>query len=183
MTKLPLKNLFRKTTLLGSILLLTLLFNTTGCFQGQQDSQSNGGQVQENVNIREYLKTNIVTSDPYSERAYKELIQGQYDKAIQDYTLVLNAASEDMDAYFFRAVAKYHSSDYLGALDDLDVVIKSNALDAEAYAYRGLVKEATGNLKGAVGDFESAQAIFKDRNDMRSYTKCEQIIAEIQSKL
>lgn len=85
---------------------------------------------------------------------YYEL--GQYDLAIESFSLAISLDPEFTEAYTFRGHAQLDSLNTGQAILDYDQAIALDPEYAEAYYFRGLAYYYTGDFDQAVSDFEKA---------------------------
>ena len=92
----------------------------------------------------------------YYNRATSERDKGDYDKAIADFTQVINLNSNYVAAYDDRSFTKERKGDYDGAVADAAKAIKMNPKYAPAYNHRGIIKDEKKDYKGALADYNIA---------------------------
>jgi tetratricopeptide (TPR) repeat protein len=80
--------------------------------------------------------------------------QGEYEKAIQDFTTFLTDYPDYPRAYYYRGRTYGKLENYKAALADFEKLIELDSKDAEAYYAAGRMSYALGNLENAV-DFYS----------------------------
>ncbi len=78
--------------------------------------------------------------------------KGEYDKAIVDFSRVIEAAPNEAGAYSARAGAYYAKGDYGRAAEDLSRVIKIDPKDAAAYSHRAVSYYALKEYEKAIAD-------------------------------
>src|SRR5690554_6867004 len=113
---------------------------------------------------------------PLDNRARTYFDKGQYDKAISDYTKIIelflnssryeNRRSNAYDYYLERGIAKYEIGDYRGAVSDFDKVITnsgSSYLRKNASFYNGFCNIKIGNYSEACKNFSMAGELGESR--------------------
>ncbi|MDF2866905.1 MAG: peptidase caspase catalytic subunit p20 [Gammaproteobacteria bacterium] len=110
-------------------------------------------------------KQKILSADEYYELADADFKQEDYDKAIENFTLALNAdiGFDIYDAiitYIDRGSAYYNKKDYDQAIADYDMVLQllgknsNSAVLQDAYRWRGDTHSAKGNYQQALADYK-----------------------------
>jgi tetratricopeptide (TPR) repeat protein len=83
--------------------------------------------------------------------------QGQYEKAIGQYTIAIQMKPNSSVAYFSRGRAYFHNNGQYGtALNDFNVALQYDANYAAAYSYRGWSSLQNGAVEQALADFNKA---------------------------
>lgn len=98
-------------------------------------------------------------TEGYYARAYYYQTSNDYDKAIQDYTKVIEIDSTYTNAHFNLGVLRYELKLTDLAMLDFSRAIKCNPKYAEAYYMRGLCEEAKSLDEEALADFEYALSL------------------------
>jgi tetratricopeptide (TPR) repeat protein len=109
--------------------------------------------------------TNAIRVKPGSEEAlygrglwYQD--HNQLDKAIQDYTTIIQMNPQNKNAHFnLGYIHQIHLNIFPEAIKHYTRAIEADPRYAEAFYNRGLCYEAVGNLDAAQGDFRSALMI------------------------
>lgn len=99
------------------------------------------------------------STEGYYARAYYYQTNDDYDKAILDYTKVIEIDSTYSTAHFNLGVLRYELRVIDLALLDFSRAIKCNPKYAEAYYMRGLCEESKSLDKEAIADFEYALSL------------------------
>ena len=73
----------------------------------------------------------------YSRRGHAKREQGDFDGAIDDFSLAIAVDPNDVDHYFFRGVARHFKGDLDAAIVDFDRAIALDPNDAACYYFRG----------------------------------------------
>ncbi len=81
---------------------------------------------------------------------------GDYDGAIEDFTMAIEINPEDSIAYNNRAIAYHNLGDFSKAIKDYTQLIKLNEQNAMAYNNRALAKVELGDFRGAIADYTKA---------------------------
>ncbi len=91
------------------------------------------------------------------------LTQGQdkldrrdYQGASEDYTLVIQIAPKNIDAYIKRGDVRYSLKDYQGAIKDYTQAIQIAPKNINAYIKRGKTRHFIKNYQGAIKDYNQA---------------------------
>jgi tetratricopeptide (TPR) repeat protein len=92
----------------------------------------------------------------FDNRGLLKYIQGNYEGAIDDFTMAIALEPKFSLPYKHRGYAKYDLQDYQGAIDDYTKAIKYNRKSAEIYRERALAKEQSGDEDGAMDDYRRA---------------------------
>lgn len=113
------------------------------------------------VAIENYTEAIRVEADqviPFYNRGLAYSRDGQYDKAIEDYTLVTSAQSESLsvNAYYYRGVAYRKQGKLDLALSDLSQVIRDDPQHAWAHYQRGLIYRKQKKSDLALNDYSKA---------------------------
>lgn len=92
----------------------------------------------------------------------------EYDKAIDDYNIIIGLNSEFKDVYYNdRGIAWKAKKEYDKAIDDYNEVIKINQDSENAYYNRGLAKKENNiDLEGSKQDFERYLKLTTDEDDL-----------------
>ena len=90
--------------------------------------------------------------------AYDE--DGQYDRAIADYTQVIAQKPDASQVYFRRGISRREKGEYEQALADFDVAMGESAPEVPfVYGDRGVVRFALGRFAEAARDFAHVVAL------------------------
>lgn len=109
---------------------------------------------------------NLVTA--YFNRGLAYHLNGDYDKAIEDFDRVITMNPEDDKAFYYRGNAHALQRSADKALEDYSRAIRLNPDDARLYYYRGLAyQENPATLDLAVDDFKRAIAL--DPSDAKTH--------------
>ncbi len=82
--------------------------------------------------------------------------QGDFDRAITNYSEAIRLNPQGADAYYYRAYAYWKKGDLDRAITDLSEAIRLNPQDALAYHNRGNAYSAKGDLDRAITDLSEA---------------------------
>jgi len=108
------------------------------------------------------------------EKFYKE---GNYDKAIAEYSRAISLKSDYADAYASRGNARRKKGDLDRAIEDYTRALGVKSGYAEVYNYRGYVYARKGNLEKAIADYTQAiryRADYADAYFNRAYVYAQQ---------
>lgn len=92
------------------------------------------------------------------EIAVSNLRNEQYDKAIVNYTTLINANPKSESNYFNRAQAYELTGNYQKAIADYTMSIKLKPLNPDSYARRGLSKIFIDEIDSGVSDINNAKS-------------------------
>jgi len=99
-------------------------------------------------------------------------LHGDYNKAIEDFTNIIDLDADNCDAYYNRANAKFNlkPKDTKGALMDYNKAIELKPDFADAFYNRGFCRQYMDDISGACHDWEMAAALGKhDVKDMMNF--------------
>ncbi len=92
--------------------------------------------------------------EKYLEDAKKDLNNNNFNAAINNLNICLQAEPTAFEAFYFRGIAKYYLHDDLGAEQDLDLATTNySSWYYDAIHYRAMVKDRLENFQGAISDF------------------------------
>lgn len=100
-----------------------------------------------------------VLSDSHTIRAAAYADMGDYDKAIADYTRVIEINPNNprvLGAHIDRAFVRLETGDINGAIEDFDKAIDLDPEYILPYYYRGLIKVELGDREGGCSDLAVA---------------------------
>lgn len=124
----------------------------------------NLGDVDDALNdFNAFLARKKDSDDPQlADRGDLYLRKGEFDRAIADYTAVINQKPDDIYRYQKRALAYRLEGDYKRAILDYDTMIKSSDSNPEYFIGRGLAYAGAGKPERAAVDFTQAIDIFPE---------------------
>lgn len=108
------------------------------------------------------IKIRPNSTEGFYARAYYYQTNKELDKAIQDYTSVVNIDSTYVNAHYNLGIIRYELRVIDLAFQDFSKVISLNPKYAEAYYMRGLCEEAKNKNQEAISDFEFAVSLKND---------------------
>lgn len=82
--------------------------------------------------------------------------QGDYYKAIEDYSQALKVNPNYLGAYLNRGSAYADLGNYSKAMADFNQALRINPNSAEAYYSRGVTRNEMGDVQGAIADYTQA---------------------------
>ena len=106
-------------------------------------------------NINEIIKKEANEKNYFKRGAIYEKLKN-YNKAIEDYTNVIELVPECILAYKKRGECNINLKKYKEAIEDYDKAIELNSDKAVFYANRGSAKYSLGNYKEAIEDYDKA---------------------------
>lgn len=74
--------------------------------------------------------------------------KGEFDRAIEDYSLALAFNLNDFDAYNNRGIARYSKGEFETAISDFNRAVALKPQTASAFYNRGLARKAAGDPNG-----------------------------------
>ena len=98
-------------------------------------------------------------SDNWFEQGLVELKNGRYQRAVEAFTVTIEAVPHDFEALNNRGFARIYTGDYDGAIADCSQAIKYNPGSAKSYNNRGFAFIFKESYPAAVKDFDQALAI------------------------
>ena len=96
------------------------------------------------------------------EKFYRE---GDYDKAISEYSRSISLKADYADAYVSRANARRRSGDFSRAIEDYSRALSLKRDYAEIYNYRGFLYAQRGDMSRAIADYTQAIRYKADYTD------------------
>ncbi|MBE8949419.1 MAG: tetratricopeptide repeat protein [Quinella sp. 3Q1] len=137
----------------------------------------------ENEKIKnDYAKLNEEISSDNSEAAEQYLTEGNdalkvgdYQKAIDCFSKVIDFQNDYTDAWYLRAKAYDLAGQYKAALSDYTQLIELTAQSADAFYLRGTIHEKLGDRDNALKDFD--RALEKAPKDKRTIRARERLLA------
>jgi len=109
-----------------------------------------------NVEIGSYSSRNAFKDFELFRKGGDAWEKGNYNEAIEYYSLFLEIFPDNDIAYNNRGVAKLNMGDYRSALSDLNKSIELSPDDASAYTIRGTIKNKLSDYYGALQDYNIA---------------------------
>ncbi len=92
----------------------------------------------------------------YRKRADENIINGDYDSAVKDYSKAIELNSNDAPTYLNRGRAYLNKTNYDLAIADFTKAIEINPKSLAAYLSRGDAFEKKDDLPKALGDYQKA---------------------------
>jgi tetratricopeptide (TPR) repeat protein len=92
----------------------------------------------------------------YLRIAAKAYLDGDYDRAIAEYSIAIKVDPKRTETYVKRGLAWSHKGDYDRAIADFERALKRDPALGTAYLNRGIVLAARGDHEGAIADFDRA---------------------------
>ena len=108
------------------------------------------------VEIGSYSKNDEYKDFELFDKAFNADEKGNYNEAIEYYSLFLEKYPNSADVYINRGGAKAALEDYGGAIQDYNNAIEINPNDAAAYSNRGNAKADLEDYRGAIQDYNKA---------------------------
>ena len=98
-------------------------------------------------------------------RGFAELGLSQWDKAVADFTAVIQKKPDDLQSYDRRALAYRGMKNYDAAIADYTFLLSKNPNDVEALTKRGYTYSLALQYEKAIPDYEAALKINPQDND------------------
>jgi tetratricopeptide (TPR) repeat protein len=102
----------------------------------------------------------------YTARGYAKAAEGDFQAAIDDYTLSLTKHPGFAAAVYNRGNAYFHQHQYDLAIGDYSKALEADVTDAKALNNRGAAWFKKGNLQSAMANFTMAMAITPEDPDL-----------------
>jgi EAL domain-containing protein (putative c-di-GMP-specific phosphodiesterase class I) len=133
------------------------------------------------INIEDYLgdkelEKNLL-SYIYFKRGKTYFDKGDYDKAILEFTKVVEVDTENADAYFYRSFSYCQEGVTVVALKDLQAVMRINPDYPEEQFLRAAIFEKKGDLAAALRAYENYVANTSGDTDLNGEVARKRIIA------
>ena len=112
-----------------------------------------------NLNNVEITEENLMQVSEYLNSGKLKLIEKKLDDAVADFTVVIQADDNFVDAYILRGEAYMQLGNYEKAKEDFDVAIKKDSNNSIAFYDRALLHKKMEDLSAALSDINSALAI------------------------
>jgi tetratricopeptide (TPR) repeat protein len=100
----------------------------------------------------EYLRDHYGTN-PVEQQALQDSASGEYTKAIDEYTTVINLNPKDGMAYLGRGSAYQQLGNYRRAIDDFNRAAEYLPNDSIVFLVRGIAYSMAGNNDRAIEDY------------------------------
>ncbi|MDR1785728.1 MAG: tetratricopeptide repeat protein, partial [Spirochaetaceae bacterium] len=97
-----------------------------------------------------------MTAEAYFDRGIAYFYNGDYDKAIADYTQTIRLDPDNVIAYYNRGVAYHDKGDYDKAIADYTQAIKIYPEYAAVHNNRGIAHDNNGEYDKAIADYTQA---------------------------
>ncbi|NLT49824.1 MAG: tetratricopeptide repeat protein [Ignavibacteria bacterium] len=104
----------------------------------------------------EKIETKTDRSSSLLKSGFMKADSGDYEGAIEDFSMAIEINPEDSIAYNNRAVAYHNLGDFSKAIKDYTQLIILNAQNSMAYNNRALAKVELGDFRGAIADYTKA---------------------------
>ena len=108
-------------------------------------------------------------ANAYNNRGFVYGNKGEYDKAITDYTKVIDIKPDYAIAYNNRGIAYYHKGDYDKAMADFNKAINLKLDYESGYNNRGELRYKMDDYKGSIEDCSRAIELDSDGVKSESY--------------
>ncbi len=113
-------------------------------------------RISDSKNVNDYYKDAI----KYSENK-------EYDKAIINFTKVIELNPKEASSFYNRGYAKVKLNDYQSAIEDFSKSIELDPLYLHSYIIRAIVKKELNDYKGAIEDY--TKTIELDSKNISAY--------------
>lgn len=97
-----------------------------------------------------------VEASKYNDSGKEATLEGDYDKAVDNYTRAVMLNPNFTDAYFYRGSVFLKQGGYDRAIEDFSKAISLNPDLAEAYMNRGIARMSKGDIDNAIVDYNQA---------------------------
>ena len=97
-------------------------------------------------------------------QGFSNLLKGQYDNAISDFTKAIEMDSRNANAYYYRGVAYQRKSENDRAISDFSRAIEIDPRYAEAYYNLGEIMKQQGRNKESERYFSEVKRIVEKKN-------------------
>ena len=120
----------------------------------------------------------INEADEYFQQGKNCLKNGQYQNAIDYFTMVIRLNPNHEASYLHRGVSKIALKKYYDSIDDFNKVIELNPKKPDAYFYRGTARNELKQYESAINDYNKAiqlipneAIIYKERGLVKTKLK------------
>jgi tetratricopeptide (TPR) repeat protein len=122
--------------------------------------------------------------EAYNNRGVYHKMQGNYRKAIADYTRSLDLDNpEPYKPYNSRGIARTKLDDWKGAIDDFSSALRANPRYGYSLSWRAVAYEHLGNFDAAIADYEAYLALDGDISPRQATPEqLRQIIVKLKAK-
>ena len=179
---------------------VVLIISLHGCVQPQQsdewrDSYNNGLALSASGNypaaIEQFsysIDKSPNSTDPYVSRAEAYLMLNQYDKALSDYSTVIEKTGATSTTYYLthslRGDVLVKKGLYQRAVDDYGVAISGMPYLPQVYESRGDAYKTIGNVDKALDDYRASLSLYgKTTPDGRFFALTPEIKQRIKQKI
>ena len=97
-----------------------------------------------------------VNTEYFERMGQYTLHQQKYNKAIENFNIVISRKKEPFKAYFFRGIAKYYLGDNQGAIFDFTKTLEIHPFYSRAIFYRGVAYAGILDLNNSLKDLNNA---------------------------
>lgn len=113
----------------------------------------------------ERLRTKLIPdgTGPYVNPGEATSETSEYERAIADYSKVIELNPDDTDAYYNRGCTYGEMREYDKAIADFSKVIEMDPSNADTYYNRGVVYSEKGEVDKAAGDLKKCVELSTDR--------------------
>ena len=118
--------------------------------------ERSGDFKETDVYFSESIKDNPQSPYGYRQRGYRRLINNQFDKAVQDFTMAIKLKPEDAESWLNRAIAYDKMGKYENAYRDYSQTIELEPSFAKAYLNRGNLSLKLKQYNDAINDYNVA---------------------------
>ena len=129
------------------------------CYQKTKNRYTNFRNADETCTraLREQAMTRSNRAATYVNRGVLRMREGQYDKALADYSKAIEMQPELGAAYLNKGAALIYQKDFAAAIAPLDRAIQLESADLFAAHYnRAIARENTDDVAGAYADFRKS---------------------------
>lgn len=98
------------------------------------------------------LRQNPFDVEAYTDRAWANLQQGNFTKAVDDFTAAIRLSESDPWTYLHRGEAHFRSGEFQKTIQDVNAAIALKTNFIEAYLLRSDARRRLGDESGASAD-------------------------------
>ena len=108
--------------------------------------------------FNQYLKSDSISANGWSARAYIRMLKKDHEGALSDYNQAIARKSTNIGDYINRGILNMDNKKYNQAIADYNDAIKIDKKNPTAYFNRGILRASLGDNNNALNDFEQVLA-------------------------